>query len=148
MRANRLLPLLVLIALIGWLYFKPALHGQLDTAPPAVGHVRVDTASPASDQAQGGCPVMPGFLSQEAFQTIKLIESDGPFPHRQDGTVFGNREGLLPSQARGYYHEYTVETPGADNRGARRIITGGTPPTMYYYTDDHYGSFRCFRVHP
>ena len=147
MRANRLLPLLVLIALVGWLYFKPTPHGQVNTAPPAGSQARVDTMPPASDQAQGGCPVLLGFLSQEALQTIKLIESGGPFPHRQDGTVFGNREGLLPPQARGYYHEYTVETPGADNRGARRIITGGTPPAIYYYTDDHYGSFRCFRVH-
>ena len=68
--------------------------------------------------------------------------------HRQDGVVFGNRENLLPQQANGYYHEYTVETPGSPDRGARRIITGGTPPTIYYYTDDHYRSFRCFRVHP
>jgi len=60
--------------------------------------------------------------------------------------VFGNYEHLLPAQLRGYYHEYTVPTPGADNRGARRIITGGTPPQIYYYTDDHYRSFRSFKV--
>ncbi len=58
--------------------------------------------------------------------------------------MFGNYEGLLPRQPRGYYHEYTVETPGADTRGTRRIITGGTPPAIYYYTDDHYRSFRRF----
>lgn len=56
--------------------------------------------------------------------------------------MFGNYEGLLPAQPRGYYHEYTVETPGARTRGARRVITGGNPPAVYYYTDDHYRSFR------
>jgi guanyl-specific ribonuclease Sa len=139
--------MLVLIAVIGWLYFKHAQHDQVIPAPPAGSQTSTDTTPPVSGRGQGGCPVMPSFLSPEAVQTIKLIESGGPFPHGQDGTVFGNREGLLPSQARGFYHEYTVETPGADNRGARRIITGGTPPLIYYYTSDHYGSFRCFQVH-
>lgn len=146
MRTNRLLPFVVLIALIGWFYFKHTPQGQIDTATPAP-QGQVAGTPPASSSEQGGCPVLPGFLTPEALQTIKLIQSDGPFPHRQDGTVFGNREGLLPSRANGYYHEYTVETPSADNRGARRIITGGSPPTVYYYTADHYGSFRCFQVH-
>ena len=146
MRANRLLPLVILIALMGWYYFKPAPQGQVDAARPT-SHGQADDAPPASRQAQGDCPVLPSFLPQEALQTIKLIQSDGPFPHRQDGTVFGNREGLLPPQGNGYYHEYTVETPGSDTRGARRIITGGSPPTVYYYTADHYSSFRCFQVH-
>lgn len=146
MRTNRLLPWVILIAVIGWFYFKHTPRGQVDTATPTT-QAQADTTPRTSGPDQGGCPVLPGFLPQEALQTIKLIESDGPFPHRQDGTVFGNREGLLPSQTNGYYHEYTVETPGADNRGARRIITGGTPPTVYYYTADHYSSFRCFQVH-
>ena len=77
---------------------------------------------------------------------LDRIASGGPFTHRQDGVVFGNYENLLPREPRGYYHEYTVETPGADTRGARRIITGGTPPQIYYYTDDHYRSFRAFKV--
>ena len=67
-----------------------------------------------------------------------MIQRGGPYPHRQDGSVFGNFEGHLPRQPRGWYHEYTVETPGARNRGTRRIITGGTPPSEWYYTDDHY----------
>ena len=146
MRTNRLLPWVILIAVIGWFYFKHTPQGQVDTATPTT-QSQANAPAPASGQSRGGCPVLPSFLPQDAIQTIKLIESDGPFPHRQDGTVFGNREGLLPSQANGYYHEYTVETPGADNRGARRIITGGTPPTVYYYTGDHYSSFRCFQVH-
>jgi guanyl-specific ribonuclease Sa len=89
---------------------------------------------------------LPAFLPAEADATLQLIARGGPFPHRQDGGVFGNREGLLPDRPRGYYHEYTVETPGARDRGARRIITGGNPPLAYYYTDDHYRSFRRFRM--
>ncbi|MDN5924400.1 MAG: ribonuclease [Xanthomonadales bacterium] len=90
----------------------------------------------------------PSFLPPQAHATLALIATRGPYPHRQDGSVFQNREGHLPRQPRGYYHEYTVATPGSRDRGARRIITGGTPPTMYYYTDDHYRSFRAFKATP
>ncbi len=88
----------------------------------------------------------PGGLPPEAVETLRLIERGGPFPHRQDGTVFQNRERLLPDRPRGYYREYTVRTPGAPDRGARRIVTGGDPPEAYYYTSDHYRSFRRFEV--
>lgn len=75
--------------------------------------------------------------------TLKLIKQGGPFPYpSRDGSVFQNREGLLPKQANGYYREYTVPTPGASDRGARRIVTGGTPPNIFYYTADHYRSFQ------
>ncbi|MEZ5564265.1 MAG: ribonuclease domain-containing protein [Gammaproteobacteria bacterium] len=80
-------------------------------------------------------------LPAEAQAVIRLIAQGGPFPYRQDGTVFQNREGRLPEMVRGYYREYTVPTPGARDRGARRLITGGTPPQVWYYTADHYGSF-------
>lgn len=83
-------------------------------------------------------------LPAEALATVELIRQGGPFPYRQDGKTFGNREGLLPDQARGYYREYTVPTPGSPDRGARRIVTGGSPPSAWYYTDDHYRSFRPF----
>jgi len=86
----------------------------------------------------------PEFLPPEAMRTLALIERGGPFPHRQDGSIFGNREGRLPAKPRGYYREYTVETPGLDHRGTRRIVTGGTPPEAWYYTDDHYETFRAF----
>lgn len=89
---------------------------------------------------------LPAFLPAEARQTIALIQRGGPFPHRQDGSTFGNREQQLPQRPRGYYREYTVDTPGAGNRGARRIVTGGNPPDAWYYTDDHYASFRSFTV--
>ena len=75
-----------------------------------------------------------------------MIARGGPFPYHQDGGTFGNREGHLPSKPRGYYREYTVDTPGAGHRAARRIVTGGTPPEVWYYTDDHYDSFRSFDV--
>lgn len=78
-------------------------------------------------------------LTREAQRTLVLIARGGPFPFRQDGVVFQNRERILPIKARGYYHEYTVITPGEDDRGARRIITGNNGEI--YYTDDHYESF-------
>lgn len=82
-------------------------------------------------------------LPPEARHTLALIERGGPFPYDKDGTVFGNREGLLPKKPRGYYREYTVRTPGSRDRGARRIVTGGAPPALEaWYTDDHYRSFR------
>jgi len=79
-------------------------------------------------------------LPPEAHDTLDLIEAGGPYPYPQDGTVFQNREGLLPAQDSGYYHEYTVETPGSDDRGARRIVTGEANEEDYY-TADHYESF-------
>jgi ribonuclease T1 len=82
-------------------------------------------------------------LPPEARETLALIRRGGPFPYRQDGTEFGNRERLLPTKERGYYREYTVKTPGAKDRGARRMVAGGEPRASreYYYTDDHYRSF-------
>ena len=84
-------------------------------------------------------------LPQEARDTHRLILSGGPFPYDKDGTVFGNRERLLPGKARGFYREYTVRTPFSRDRGARRIVCGGqqaTAPDNCYYTSDHYASFR------
>jgi ribonuclease T1 len=92
-------------------------------------------------------------LPTEAQHTLRLIERGGPFPYpRKDGSTFGNFEKRLPQQARGYYQEYTVPTPGSRDRGARRIIAGegrsGNVATSgeYYYTDDHYRSFRRIRL--
>lgn len=84
-------------------------------------------------------------LPAEARQTEQLIRNGGPFPYAKDGTVFANRERRLPRQQRGYYREYTVPTPGARTRGARRIVCGGLQPATpqaCYYTADHYASFR------
>lgn len=102
---------------------------------------------PAATHSSANAPRLPAVASSDALppevdETLALIRHGGPFPHRQDGVVFENRERELPAQPRGYYREYTVDTPGAHDRGARRIITGGEPPVAYYYTDDHYRSFR------
>ena len=78
-------------------------------------------------------------LPDEVKQTLELIKSNGPFPNKQDGATFGNREKRLPLRANGYYREYTVKTPGAKDRGARRIVAGNGGE--FYYTQDHYRSF-------
>jgi ribonuclease T1 len=88
-------------------------------------------------------------LPVQAQETHRLVLTGGPFPYAKDGAVFGNRERLLPRKARGFYREYTVKTPGARNRGARRLVCGGTPPTapeVCYYTADHYASFQRIRA--
>lgn len=113
--------------------FAPDLQG----APTA--------SAPAARAGHPGAG-LPSFLPAEARQTIALIQRGGPFPHRQDGSTFGNREQQLPQRPRGYYREYTVDTPGARTRGTRRIVTGGDPAEAWYYTDDHYASFRSFTV--
>jgi len=90
-------------------------------------------------------------LPPQARETLALIKKGGPFPYRKDGTVFQNREKRLPIRPRGYYREYTVRTPGSRDRGARRIVAGsgagGDPATSgeYYYTADHYETFRRIR---
>lgn len=132
---RRLHPLLLLVALVvaGVLWQQ---HAAVPAGAPA-GAATADTA-----------PGWPAFLPSEApAATLAAIARGGPFAYRQDGVVFGNYEHLLPAQPRGYYHEYTVPTPGARSRGVRRIITGGTPPVIYYYTDDHYRRFRRFGDH-
>jgi ribonuclease T1 len=93
--------------------------------------------------SQGGSAgVAVADLPPEARHTLDLIDAGGPFPYEQDGTEFGNFEGNLPVKARGYYREYTVDTPGSDDRGARRIVAGGG---NFYYTDNHYSSFSRIR---
>jgi ribonuclease T1 len=130
---------------------QEATHPQrtnAELALPPVEQTRPD--APVGDPPAAALPTpgadLPAFLPAEARQTLALIRSGGPFPHRQDGSVFQNREGRLPRQSRGYYREYTVDTPGLDHRGTRRIVTGGQPPREYYYTDDHYESFRRFEI--
>jgi guanyl-specific ribonuclease Sa len=125
---------LLLLAAVAWLQRAPTPDG----APPGAG------APPRSAPAT----TLPDWLPAEAQATVRLIARGGPFPYRQDGSVFGNHEGRLPKRPRGYYHEYTVPTPGAGDRGARRIVTGGEPALEYHYSADHYRSFRRFEVRP
>ena len=104
-------------------------------------------ASLPADAQRGPVPdateVAAAQLPKEARETLALIKKGGPYPYAKDGTVFGNREGRLPKQKRGYYREFTVKTPGERTRGARRIVAG--PPGEYWYTDDHYATFRRIR---
>lgn len=139
MRASRplLIGLLLLIALaLGWQQW-PAAPDRLVSA--ATAHTATTPRNTPSATA-----TLPDFLPPEARTTVALIQRGGPYPYRQDGQTFGNREGLLPRQPRGWYREYTVDTPGLHHRGTRRIVTGGDPPRAWYYSDDHYRSFRSF----
>ncbi|GAA3111792.1 ribonuclease domain-containing protein [Streptomyces echinatus] len=101
------------------------------------GTVSATTADAAAESVGSVCY---GALPSQAHDTLKLIEQGGPYPYSQDGTVFSNREGVLPSRSSGYYHEYTVITPGSPTRGARRVVTG-EERREDYYTADHYASF-------
>ena len=105
-------------------------------------------AVPILAQARESAPALSTMtvaeLPPQGQTTFRLIYQGGPFPYEKDGSVFGNRERMLPHQRRGYYREYTVKTPYARNRGARRIVCGGpaTTPDKCFYTGDHYASFR------
>jgi len=103
------------------------------------------TARTQADPAAGSPAIVAlAELPRQGRETYQLIRKGGPFPYEKDGTVFFNREKVLPQAARGYWREYTVATPGSRDRGARRIVCGGAPrtPDACYYTADHYTSFR------
>lgn len=110
---------------------------------PAPINGGVSSAPKASSQESGLEQIADPDERAAVAKTLALIERGGPFLHRQDGSVFSNRERVLPDKPQGFYREYTVETPGADTRGARRIVQGSDGET--YYTNDHYRSFRRLR---
>lgn len=127
--------------------FSPATYSDgpsgSSSGPSAGGSGRASSGATASGTSGDGdaADVVPvAQLPAQARATLKLIDAGGPFPYSRDGIVFANREGRLPKHPRGWYHEYTVETPGESDRGARRLIQGqdGT----IYYSGDHYKSFR------
>ena len=122
---------LIVLVLVGWF-----VREQVTDTPPAPAPAGVSV--PGADSK---LPVRPlSTLPAEASSTWKLVTQGGPFPYpRNDGVVYENREKVLPGKGSGYYHEYTVRTPGSDDRGARRLITGAGHEL--YYTDDHYRSF-------
>ena len=97
-------------------------------------------AETETDPESGLAWIAVAALPAKGRETLELIDAGGPFPYERDGVVFQNREGILPDESRGYYHEYTVPTPGSDDRGARRIVTGSG--SELYNTDDPYDSFR------
>ncbi|RZF29892.1 ribonuclease [Paraburkholderia sp. UYCP14C] len=127
-----------------WLRMKGVLIGAaalcaLSSAPEALAR---DYSAPAGAEVQVGTVAL-AQLPREAVDTLNLIAAGGPYPYQKDGIVFGNYERVLPAHRRGYYHEYTVPTPHARNRGARRIVCGGPLQRTdnCYYSDDHYTSF-------
>lgn len=113
-----------------------------DRTGPAASAAPAVSRSGALPSWAGGLPaVSVAALPAEARSALARIDRGGPFPYAKDGTVFGNFERELPGHARGYYHEYTVPTPGESDRGARRIVTGRGGEI--FYTDDHYNSFKA-----
>ncbi|MGW2819080.1 ribonuclease domain-containing protein [Streptomyces sp. NPDC001415] len=113
--------------------------GGKDSAKPVGPGPSAAASTPA--WVKGMATVPAAQLPPEARQTLKLIDKGGPFPYSKDGVVFGNFEKLLPQQKRGYYHEYTVQNPKSRDRGAWRIVTG--QGKEFYWTDDHYKSFKA-----
>jgi ribonuclease T1 len=136
---------IVVLLIIGAIVL--AMGGDVRGLATRLGEISSDSVSSApqlnradAPVSQSGLPViLYDDLPSQAQDTIELIEQDGPFPYDRDGVVFENREGILPDEDYGYYHEYTVITPGENDRGARRIVTG--EEGEMYYTDDHYDSF-------
>ena len=160
MRRHHHLWLTAAVVLIGlWAWTQQSRNGALhapDPAPTATTPAnRSDPSTaiafPTTTTPSNHTPHYPGLLPREAHAVLDDIARGGPYDYRQDGNVFQNRERRLPSQPRGYYREYTVETPGSGDRGPRRIVTGGgigggSLPREYWYSDDHYRSFRRFDV--
>ena len=152
---RRHLGLIAIIVLLGlWLWSKRLGNGDADVPVPAptpatqvAEAVNTNAArAPSNDPASDSAARYPDFLPVEAHDVLDRIATGGPFAYRQDGGVFQNRERRLPPRPGGYYREYTVVTPASNDRGPRRIITGGDPPVEYWYSDDHYRSFRRFEV--
>ncbi|MEU1624664.1 ribonuclease domain-containing protein [Streptomyces sp. NPDC020096] len=134
----RLLPALLACLLLALTGCSAA--NEHSAAHPGGTHGSAPAAS-APAPAHGLPTIAVSQLPPEARHTLQLIAAGGPFPYPKDGVVFGNYENVLPRERRGYYHEYTVPTPGARDRGARRIVTGTGHET--YYTDDHYRTFKA-----
>ncbi|TKA92571.1 ribonuclease [Halopseudomonas bauzanensis] len=111
--------------------------GHLDAFIDGAGFTQSGSASHSQLSAQ----------DQQLHNTLERISRNGPFPYQRDGITFENRERLLPIKPRGYYREYTVDTPGLSHRGPRRVVTGGNPPVEFYYTEDHYRSFTRIKGH-
>jgi guanyl-specific ribonuclease Sa len=136
--------IVALLLLVGGLWWLRSMQQPHPQFAPAL--TQTSAPGPIARAPGSASSPLPAFLPDEARRTLVLIQRGGPFPYSQDGSVFGNREGHLPSRPRGYYREYTVDTPGLSHRGTRRIVTGGDPVEIWYYSDDHYETFRSFSV--
>ncbi len=148
---RRVPPWLVLVLVLGMLVLVWGLarpDTEVTARPPSPARSSPASSPELSHLAptpdSGLARVAESALPPEAVVTLRLVRSDGPFAHDEDGGVFGNRERLLPDRSRGYYREYTVETPGEGDRGPRRIVAGNDGDL--YWTVDHYASFRQVEV--
>ncbi|MFG2982363.1 ribonuclease domain-containing protein [Streptomyces sp. NPDC048258] len=134
-----------LLRVLGAVFLCAALVGAVgcggERPAPAAASASAGPSPGVPAWADGLATVRAAALPQQARDVLALIDKGGPYPYRQDGTVFGNFEKVLPRQKRGYYHEFTVRTPGERDRGARRIVTG--EGGEFFYTDDHYETFRA-----
>ncbi|CUR53990.1 Guanyl-specific ribonuclease St (RNase St) [metagenome] len=137
-RALTTLALAVAMALLLW--WVQGNQSDNGSADPSTADPGSSAVTGTLDDASGLPVVSVDELPAEAEEMLRLIDEGGPYPESRDGVRFENREGILPDETRGYYHEYTVATPGSDDRGARRIVAGDGGE--FYYTDDHYDSFR------
>ncbi len=130
-----------LVAVVWWI--QTGADDDPTADDPEPGGATSSYSAPTTDQVSGLPYVALDDLPPEAADVVALIDRGGPFPYDKDGSTFGNFEGLLPDRDDGYYREYTVETPGSDDRGARRIV-GGAEGELYW-TEDHYESFEVIR---
>ena len=135
-RTRHLAPLLLFVSLAALLFFFFGAPPEPASGREAPASHAAPVAAPSAQSAQRAA------LPPEAYAVMERIQRGQPHPYAKDGTTFFNREGKLPQKPRGYYREYTVPTPGARDRGARRLVTGGEPPEVWYYTADHYQSFQ------
>lgn len=161
-RSWGVLAVLVLIVLGAWLFLGGSGEvGRSSPSTPAAESTATESTAgeprrpsdrtAGSTQGQQGVDPVSGLpwvaaadLPREARRTLDLIDAGGPFPYAKDGSTFQNFEGILPPERRGFYKEYTVDTPGSRDRGARRIVTGDND-RIYYWTDDHYETFKRIR---
>lgn len=152
-RSWGVLAVVVLVVLGAWLFVGGQGEGGR-TSPSATlapsspvsaqpgGRTAASTPGRQSVDPVSGLPwIAAAELPPEARRTLALIDAGGPFPYAKDGATFGNLEGILPQEPRGFYKEYTVDTPGSRDRGARRIVTGDNE-RLRYWTDDHYETFK------
>ncbi|MSO79146.1 MAG: ribonuclease N1 [Acidimicrobiia bacterium] len=142
--SNRVRPVIVALATLAVaIAATVALHNDSNSntaRTPTPNAPTSDTRGSESTRHSDLPTISVNELPDEAVDVLALIDDDGPFAHSQDGAIFQNREGILPSRGSSHYREYTVETPGSSDRGARRIVAGADDER--YYTDDHYESFR------
>jgi guanyl-specific ribonuclease Sa len=136
--------LAVALVVLAWVVVRATQAPSTSAGPRGVASATYTLGPLGADPDSGRAWVAESALPPQALDTLALIRAGGPFPYpRSDNQVFDNRERLLPPHARGYYREFTVVTPGSDDRGARRIITGSSGEK--YWTDNHYASFSRVR---